>query len=210
VVNGQTVNFTDAVFCGGVAADLSVGTKVEAEGSIAGGILLSDKVTFKAGIKIEGNIIGVGAGAVETYTIQGLEGVTVAFDDELTEFRPLNGNPGNAPAAGNNVRIRARQSGNVLLAERFEVVSAQPDDRLILQGLVDNFSPAGGGSVTILGIMVDTSLISDADFKLEEVSIGRTAFFAGLLVGDLVKARAQLSGNTPLWNEIEREIEDGN
>jgi hypothetical protein len=210
VVNGQTVNFANAVFRGGVAADLSVGTKVEAEGSIAGGILLANKVTFKAGIKIEGNIIGVGAGAVETYAIQGLGGITVALDDDLTEFRPLNGNPGNVPAEGNNVRIRARESGNVLLAERFEVISAQPDNRLILQGLVDSFNPAGGGSVTILGITVDTSQISDANFKLEDTSIGRAAFFAGLQAGDLVKARAQLSVNTPLWNEIEREIEDGN
>jgi hypothetical protein len=75
---------------------------------------------------------------------------------------------------------------------------------------VDSFNPAGGGSVTILGITVDTSQISDANFKLEDTSIGRAAFFAGLQAGDLVKARAQLSVNTPLWNEIEREIEDGN
>lgn len=210
VVNGQTVDFSNALFRGGVEADLAVGTKVEAEGGISGGVLLADKVTFKAGIKIEGNIAAVVPGATEAYTIQGLPGITVVLDDDLTEFRPLNGNPSLAPAAGNNVRIRARESGNQLLAERFEVVSAQPDNRLILQGLVDSFNPAGGGSVTIQGITVDCTLISDANFKREDVSVGRAVFFAELQVGDLLKARAQLNGNSPVWNEIERQIEDSN
>lgn len=210
VVNSQTVDFTNAVFRAGVQDDLAVGTKVEAEGVIVGGILLADKVTFKAALKIEGNIAGLGAGAVETFTIQGLPGIVVAVDDNLTEFRPLDDDPNNAPAAGNNVRIRARESGNLLLAQRFEVVSAQPDNRLILQGLVDGFSATGGGSVTILGITVDCSLISDANFKLEDTSIGRAAFFAGLQTGDLVKARAQLSGGSLTWQEIERQVEDNN
>jgi hypothetical protein len=211
VVKGQTVNFANAVFRGGVQADLAVGTKVEAEGEILGGVLLANKVTFKAAIKIEGNLASVTPGALsDTATIQGLPGITVAADDNLTEFRPLNGDPANIPAVGNNVRIRARQSGNLLLAQRFEVVSAQPDNRLILQGLVTSFSAAGGGSVTILGITVDCTQITDANFKQEETAIGRAAFFAGLQAGNVVKARAQLSGSTLTWNEIERELPDSN
>jgi hypothetical protein len=211
VVKGQTVNFANAVFRGGAQADLAVGTKVEAEGEILGGVLLANKVTFKAAIKIEGNLASVTPGALsDTATIQGLPGITVAADDNLTEFRPLNDDPANIPAAGNNVRIRARQSGSVLLAQRFEVVSAQPDNRLILQGLVTSFSAAGGGSVTILGITVDCTQITDANFKQEETAIGRAAFFAGLQAGNVVKARAQLSGSTLTWNEIERELPDSN
>jgi hypothetical protein len=212
VVNGQTVNFASAVFRSGVAADLAVGTKVEAEGSIVNGILLAEKVTFKAAVKIEGNIASVAAGAGNafTVTIDGLPGISVAVDDNLTEFRPLDDNPANTPpAVGNNVRIRARESGTgVLLAQRFEVESPGPDNRLILQGLVDSFSADGGGTVTILGIVVGCSTIENADFKREEVSIGRAAFFADLLADDLVKARARLGGPSPVWEEIEFELPD--
>lgn len=210
VVNGQTVDFSGALFRAGVRDDLAVGTKVEAEGLISGGILLAEKATFKAAIKIEGNIATVVTGTAETYTISGLPGIRVAVEDNLAEFRPLNDDPANAPAAGNNVRIRARESGNLLLTQRFEVASAQPDNRLILQGLVESFNAAGGGSVTILGITVDCTQISNANFKLEDVSIGRAAFFADLQVGDLVKARAQLSGSTLVWEEIEAQVEDSN
>ena len=210
VVNGQTVDFSGALFRAGVRDDLAVGTKVEAEGLISGGILLAEKATFKAAIKIEGNIATVVTGTAETYTISGLPGIRVAVEDNLAEFRPLNDDPANAPAAGNNVRIRARESGNLLLTQRFEVASAQPDNRLILQGLVESFNAAGGGSVTILGITVGCTQISNANFKLEDVSIGRAAFFADLQVGDLVKARAQLSGSTLVWEEIEAQVEDSN
>jgi hypothetical protein len=211
VVKGQTVNFANAIFRGGDQVDLAVGTKVEAEGEILGGILLANKVTFKAAIKIEGNLASVTQGALaDTATIEGLPGIIVAADDNLTEFRPLNDDPANIPAVGNNVRIRARQSGNLLLAQRFEVVSAQPDNRLILQGLVTSFSAAGGGSVTMLGVTVDCTQITDANFKEEETVIGRAAFFGRLQAGNVVKARAQLNAGTPTWNEIERELPDSN
>jgi hypothetical protein len=187
-----------------------VGTKVEAEGALTGGILVANKVSFKAPIKIEGDLATVSLGAVDTATIQGLTGITIAADDNLTEFRPLNDDPANIPAVGNNVRIRARQSGNLLLAQRFEVVSAQPDNRLILQGLVTSFSAAGGGSVTMLGVTVDCTQITDANFKEEETVIGRAAFFGRLQAGNVVKARAQLNAGTPTWNEIERELPDSN
>jgi hypothetical protein len=211
VVRGQTVNFANAVFRGGLQADLAVGTKVEAEGALTGGILVANKVSFKAPIKIEGDLATVSLGAVDTATIQGLTGITIAADDNLTEFRPLNDDPANVPAVGNNVRMRARQAGaNRLVAERFEVVKALPDNRLIFQGPVSSFTATGGGSVTILGITVDCTQITDANFKLDNTVIGRTAFFAGLVAGDIVRARAAVSGATVTWNEIEREIEDNN
>jgi hypothetical protein len=213
VVKGQTVNFANAVFRGGARADLAVGTKVEAEGEILGGALLANKVTFQAAIKIEGSLASVNQGApgaVDTATIQGLPGITIIADDNLTEFRPLNDDPANIPAVGNSVRLRARQAGSVLVAQQFEVVSAQPDNKLILQGLATSFSAAGGGSVTILGITVDCTQITDANFKQEETVIGRAAFFTALKAGDVVQAQAQVSGSTLTWNEIERELPDSN
>lgn len=56
-------------------------------------------------------------------------------------------------------------------------------------------------SVTIIGVVVNTTTIQNDDFKDNDVIIGEAAFFNQLNVGDLVKARLDLpSGN---WNEIE-------
>ena len=61
-------------------------------------------------------------------------------------------------------------------------------------------------SLTILGLTVNTSTVSDNEFKnLDDTPMGRTAFYAAAGVGTLVKARADLSGGTPVWNQMELE-----
>ena len=55
------------VFSGGVATDLKVGMKIEAEGQILGGVLLADKVSFKENIRIE--VAAAGANGA-TLTVQ--------------------------------------------------------------------------------------------------------------------------------------------
>jgi len=48
---------------GGVFGDIAVGTKLEAEGSIVGGVLTATKVSFRDSIRLEGDIATVDAGA---------------------------------------------------------------------------------------------------------------------------------------------------
>ena len=198
-VNGQLVDYSTATFFGGTEAELLNGTKVEAEGPIVGGILQAEKVDFKASIKFEANAdtINVGAG---TLTLEGLSGITVLVDDALTEIEPA-GSTLNDIVIGDELEIRAREgSGGTIVAIELEILD-KPSDRAIIQGTIDSF--VHSGNVTIIGVIVDTTTIQDDDFKDDDISIGRTTFFNRLEVGDLVKARFDLS--TGDWDQIEFE-----
>lgn len=195
VVNGQPVDYSGAVFEGGLEEELVNDLKVEAEGPIVNSVLAAVKVKFEESIKLEDNISAINGNAI---TLQ-LLGLTLLVDDSITMI--------DAPdtlatlSVGNSLRIRARQSGANLLALRITKQSDTPVDRIILQGAVESFSQATG-EVVILGITVDTSTISDADFQIENTSIGRAAFFAQLANGRIVKAR----NRGGVWDQIELEI----
>ncbi|MBW1753481.1 MAG: hypothetical protein JRJ46_10345, partial [Deltaproteobacteria bacterium] len=198
-VNGQLVDYSSATFFGGPEAELLNGTKVEVEGPIVGGILQAEKVDFKASIKFEANADTVNVGA-NTLTLEELSGITVLVDDALTEIEPA-GSTLNDIVIGDELKIRAREgSGGTIVAIELEILD-NPSDRAIIQGTVDSFVPSG--NVTILGVVVDTTTIQDNDFKDDDISIGRTAFFNRLEVGDLVKARFDLSSGN--WDQIEFE-----
>ena len=191
---------TGTVFIGGIASDLVVGTKAEAEGVISGGILQADKVKFKDSVEFEANAATVDAGA-GTLTLEGLPGITVRADN-LTRFdgvADLNG-----INAGDNLKIRGRRlsvASTTVVASRIELKSSSPDSRSIIQGPVDSF--VSFTSVTIIGVDVNTNFIQDDDFKDNDTIIGEASFFGQLQVGDLVKARLDLtSGN---WDQIEFE-----
>jgi hypothetical protein len=197
-VNGQLVDYSAAAFFGGTEAELLDGTKVEAEGPIVTGELQAVKVEFKESIKFEANAATVNAGG-GTLTLEDLAGITVTVDDALTEFEPA-GSTLNDITPGSEVVIRAREgAGGSIGAIELEIMNA-PSDRAIIQGPVTSF--VSGGNVTILDVVVvDTTSISNDNFKDDDVIIGRTEFFNRLAVGDLVKARFRSGA----WDEIEFE-----
>src|SRR6185369_2887356 len=64
-IKGQHVQTTAAtVFVGGIKADFVPGMKVEAEGSVVGGILMATKVMFNDNVKID----AIAGGAVTAAT----------------------------------------------------------------------------------------------------------------------------------------------
>jgi ribosomal protein S28E/S33 len=197
-VNGQLVDYSTAAFIGGTETELFNGTKVEAEGPIAGGVLQAEKVEFKESIKFEANAATVNVGA-GTLTLEDLAGITVVVDDALTEFEPA-GSKLSDIVIGNEVKIRAREgSGGDIVAIELEILD-QPSDRTIIQGPVTSFVSLG--DVTILGVVVvDTTTIKDDDFEDNDIVIGRDEFFNRLAVGDLVKARFRDN----VWDQIELE-----
>lgn len=209
---GQTVNYAAAVFKGGFEADLANYIKVEAHGELIGGVIQAHKVKFKAGVKIEANVAVVDpvAGTME---LQGLPGIPIIADAMLTEFKDGGDLTGVVP--GSNIKIRGRKSGpgNSILCTRFEEKSATPDSRLIIQGPVDSFD-ANAGILTILGITVDTSTVTDTNFKNEDVSIGSVEFFYQLGIqtaaGLLVKVRADIDPITDAltWDQVEIQQQD--
>ena len=82
--------------------------------------------------------------------------------------------------------------------------SSSPDARLVLQAPVSAVS--GTSSVTMLSNVVDTSGVSDNEFKdINDLAIGRTAFYAAIKVGTMVKARGDLGVARIDWNQVELE-----
>lgn len=197
-VNGQLVNYSTATFVGGTEAELANGTKVEAEGPISGGILQAVKIEFKESVRFEANALTVNAGA-GTLTLENLPGITVQVDG-LTEFDGVAGLSGISP--GNELKIRGRranETSTTVIASEIELIDTAPGDRTIIQGPVDDF--VAFSSVTIIGVVVDTTTIDDDDFKDDDTIIGEAEFFNRLDVGDLVKARFRDGA----WDQIEFE-----
>ena len=194
------------IYEGGVAADVVVGTKLEVEGSLAGGVLTARKVSLRDNVRLEGNVASVDT-VRGSFTLSGLGGVTIGVNS-LTELDGLAslGSLG----VSNHVRLKGRASsnGNTVNAIELELRSTSPDSRVVLQGPVATIS--GTRAVSMLGIVVDTSGVSESGFKdHDDVSIGRAAFFATIDIGSVVKARGKLAGAAAVaWDEMERQDQD--
>lgn len=197
----QTTPSTE--FRGGTIDEIVVGVKLSAEGRLANGILTAKHVKFHESARLEGNIAAINL-AANTFTITGLPGVTVAVNSQ-TEFKTDEGNTLNDLLVGDHVRVRGRVGGsNSVIATRVEQRSA--DDDVDLQGPVQAVS---NPNLTILGVTVDTSGISEANFRgLDDGTIGRTAFFNAVKVGTLVKMQGRLNGSVVTWREAELEGEN--
>lgn len=181
---------------GGVASDLLLGTAVEVEGPISGGVLTATKVSFRDAVRVEGDIAAVsGAGL----TITGLPGVTVSLTS-FTELKDVNG----PLAVGNHLRIRGKLGGgNTLIASRLELRSATSAPDVELQAPAQVIAPET--SVQLLGIVVPTGSNISVYRDLTGTAIPRSQFFAAAKVGSLIKAKGTLAGGSVTWTELELE-----
>jgi hypothetical protein len=197
-IGNQVVATTGSTrFEGGVFGDIAVGTKLEAEGSISGGVLTATKVSFRDAIRLEGDIASVNAGT-GNLTLTGLSGVTVNVTS-ITELK--NVASVGALAVGNHLRIRGKLGSNgVVGAAQLELRSA--DNRVELQAPASAVTPET--SVTLLGITVSTASVSSYQ-DLSDAQISRAAFFAAAKVNTLIKARGSLSAGTVTWQELQLE-----
>ena len=92
-----------------------------------------------------------------------------------------------------------------MIATEVEQKSVSPDARVIMQAVA---SAVAAPNVTLLGIVVDTTPISNNSFKdVNDTIIGRTAFFAAAAPGKLIKVRGSLNGGTVTWDQ-EIQFED--
>ena len=194
----QTTGSTE--FRGGTIDEILVGAKLSAEGRLANGILTARHVKFHESARLEGDVASINTGAA-TFTLTGLPGVTVAVTSQ-TEIRADSGTTLNDLSIGDHVRVRGRLgSSNAVIATRVEQRSASDD--VDLQGPVQVVS---NPNLTILGVPVNTSGISENEFKgLNDQPIGRAAFFNAARVGILVKVKGRLNGGVLTWREAELE-----
>lgn len=200
VVEGQTVHYANAVLVGGVEADLGTDVKIEAEGALVNGILEATKVLFKDGVRVEANIANINTNT-NTFTLEGLPGIVFTVQDGITEYLHVGGLE--TLKVGDAVKVRARVSGTALLVTRVDLEADSPATQVSLRGPVGSFD-AAAERVTIVGFTVDTSTIPDANFKINDASVGSTVFFSTLKAGMFVKVSGQLDTGTSTisWREI--------
>jgi hypothetical protein len=196
----QPVVTTGATFVGGLPSEVVVGTKLEVEGSLSGGIFTAIKVSFRENVRFEANIASASGGIL---TLQGLGGITI----ETNSLTKYSGNATSfADLANNqNVRVRGRPgSGSTVVATEVEVRSANPDSDVRFQAVA---SAAADPNLTMLGLTVNTSQINQFQDVIGN-PISRAAFFNAIGTGGkLVKVRGTLIGASINWNR-EAELED--
>jgi hypothetical protein len=177
------------------SGDIVVGAKLEAEGTMSGGVLNASKVSFRHNVKMESDVTNLsGVGQVLTFNLVGFPGITLTTNS-ATDFRdPVVG--------GDQMEVRGIEGpNNTVLVTRVRKRSSNSD--AFLQGAVDSVA---GSVVTVLGVAVDTASI--AQFRdVNDVPIDRGTFLSRVQRGTLVKFRGTLSGATVTWNQ-EAELED--
>lgn len=193
--NQSVVTTASTRYEGGVAGDIIVGSKLEAEGVISGGVLTATKVSFRDAVKLEGDIASISGNAI---TLVGLPGITVNVSS-ITELKDVASVA--ALQVGNHVRVRGKLgTGNSTEATRLEVRSADTDVELQAPAT----AVTAETSVTLLGIVVSTNSIS-AYRDLSDAPISRSAFFSAARVGTLIKANGRIANGVITWNELELE-----
>ena len=174
------------------AADLVVGAKVEAEGTLANGVISATKVSFRQNVKLESNVATVnGTAPTLSITLAGLPGI-VLTTDSATDFN------GVTVTADMHLRLRGFEGpGNTVLVTR---IDSQDGTTVFLQGPVDDVA---NPSITVLGIAVDTTPI--LQFRdVNDTLLERAVFFSRVQRGTLVKIKGDLAG-TVTWDEAELE-----
>ncbi|MHC4751853.1 MAG: DUF5666 domain-containing protein [Planctomycetota bacterium] len=204
------------VFSGGIAADLQVGMKVEAEGQVLGGVLLADKVSFEDNIRVE--VAAAGAdGSTLTIQLRRLPAVPVKVDDrtELKDNRS-SPTPTNDPAVflnsinvDDDLKIRGRVVGSEVLATELEVDDPSGDlNRVDLRGPVDA-APADTQFFEVLGVLIDTVVNPGVTFEdINENLIDRATFFGTLQAGTQVEVQGDLNPVGDRIDASELELED--
>jgi hypothetical protein len=201
-VNNQTVQTSSSTrFEGGLSGDLVDDIKVEAEGHLANGVLVAQKITFKENIRIEAiadaassaNALGL---TVKTTTRTRFEGGLVS-EASIT--------------AGDGLRVRGFLNlDGTITATR--VIKQNPDSngRSILQGPALEVSTQAK-TLKIAGITItmatgassfDDSISADDNVPFASLD----AFFAAISAKKtIVKAKGTFSGGTLAATEIEIE-----
>ncbi len=184
-----TINDTPVVtdgsthYRGGLAGDIGLGIKLEAEGAMVDGVLQAHMIKFRHNVRIEGT---VESNDGVTMTVAGLSGIAIkvnapsfARDAASTVDGTqslVGGVPAHdVPAVGEGVRVDGYETaGNNVTASRVRGANGNSGgngngnsngngngggnkngNRVVLQAAVD--AVVAGSSFTVLGVVVDTS-----------------------------------------------------
>jgi len=166
--------------------NIQVGTKLEAEGTFANGVLTATKISFRRNVKLESDVL---TNSVNSFTLVGFPGIVIKTDSKTT----------GDPAVG-HIRVRGIEGpGNTVLATRIDDKSGKTD--AFLQGAVDSKVAT---TITILGIPVDVSSIPAFE-DIDENMISQQQFLDLVQPGTLVNVKGDLSGSNITYDEAELE-----
>ena len=211
----------NTIYKGGLVEDITVGVRLEIEGYLQGGVLLADEVRFRDAIKIDAPV-ATSSRVNDVITVE-FTGLTPPITVQVNEISKIEDDSGiisidqleTILSSGETdyIQVRGRKvSTGVIFAEEIEVESPIPDDppRIKLQGPVEQVDDINF-IVTILGIDVDASNISENNFEgVNDQSIGRDLFFSTVVPGNIVEAQGEWDEpNTMIiWEELGLEDED--
>jgi len=168
--------------------NIQVGTKLEAEGTFANGVLSASKISFRRNVKLESDVLTVTG---NSFTLEGFPGIVITTNSETI---------GDNPAIGEHFRVRGIEGpGNTVLATRADKKSS--DTTAFLQGAVDS---KVGATITILGVAVNMSSIPEFE-DIDENTISQQQFLDLVQPGTLVKVKGDLSGSNITYDEAELE-----
>ena len=195
-VGGQTVSISPSTTfrpAGASAADLGNGVKVEAEGSVAGGVLLARKIKIKQnGVRIEAFPDSAATGS--SFTILGITVVTNAS----TRFE--NGTSLITIGTGTALRVEGFKSGDTRVTATKIKTRTGGNGDVKLRGPLDADADAATLSFAILGVPVT---ITDAT-EFEDSSL--ISFFADAKANTIVSAKGAESPNNAISaGEVELE-----
>jgi hypothetical protein len=180
-VAGQPVDASGATFSGGGAGNLANGRRVEAEGTLSGGVLVARKVSIEAlpgasTIEVEGRISGFVS--VASFVVAGQK-----VDASKATFR--NGTAGDL-ADGRDVTAKGPVVAGVLMAATIEFHDSGEQEGVEAEGTITNFvSPS---NFVVAGRAVDASAATFEHGTIADLANGKVVGVKGKLVGAVLKA----------------------
>jgi hypothetical protein len=169
--------------------DIGVGSRLTAKGSLTNRQLLADSVRSTTPVRIESNVAGITASSL---ALDGLDGLSVdvnelaRFIGAAADFTEIQ--------LDDHVKIFGKSFSSGSATASKIIVQRQPKDTVALRGPVEAMS-VSGAMVTVLGVAIDTALVPDNGFALEDSgSLTRAQFLSSVSVGDSINANGNLAG----------------
>lgn len=198
-VNGQSIQTSSATeFKNGTSSNITVGVRLEAEGTIgANGVMIAKKVSFhETRIEMEAKVQAVDT-ANNTVKVLGITvAVTTLIGLEDNSSAKLVTFSLKDIQVGDFIRIRGHLDKGNIIADRIE--RRDPENKVLVQGPVNSVS---NPNLVIIGVTVQT----DSKTQFEDINEGpitQAQFFAQVQAGTLVKAKGIFNGTAIIADEV--------
>lgn len=193
VVGGIWVDASSAEFEHGSSAMLEDGVRVEVEGNLVDGTLIAEEVEF------EGREIEISAAVALRADVQPGENrlFLLGIEVRVTSATQIEDSFGDLEPfsladidEGQFLEVEAAfVTDGVVTATQIE---RNEVDDVKIEGPVDSFDSVAG-TLEVLGVTFST--LADTEYRLEDVSVSRAAFYAALEVGGFVSIRDEEDGD---------------